>query len=101
MRGSEKDLLAGEAEGGPAFNGDVFVVVSGVGDHPGLSGLDDVEDVGLAVAVPVGTDAQVDFVGVAVRLWEGKGEGVSEWEGVVWVGCGVGAWRAGLIHFLP
>lgn len=69
MGGPEEDLLAGEAEGGPAFNGDVFVVIGGVGDHPGFGGLDDIEDVGLAVAVAVGADAQVDFVGVVISLF--------------------------------
>jgi len=38
----EEHLLAGEAEGSPAFNGDVLVVVDRVGDDAGLGGLDDV-----------------------------------------------------------
>jgi hypothetical protein len=42
MCGPEKHLLAGEAEGGPAFYGDVLVVVRRVGDDAGLGGLDNI-----------------------------------------------------------
>lgn len=93
MSRAKQDLLTRQAEGCPAFNGDVFMVVTGIGNHAGFRGLDHVEDVGLAGAVAVGPDAQVDLVGVVVRLVgvcgrERRRGGLIRWKEEERKGCG-------------
>ena len=71
---AEEDSLGALSEGVETIDGEVLLVEGGISDDCGLSLADDGEHVRLAIVITVGTDTEVDLLGVLVGL-EASGEG--------------------------
>ena len=70
---SEEDSLGTLSELGETVNGEVLLVEGSIIDNSLLGLAHDGEDVGLSVVITVGTDTEVDLLGVLVGL-EASGE---------------------------